>query len=274
MTADPLVTLAGLGRYGAVDAVVERELVARLRRGDAGAFDEIYAWMRPRLWSFLARMTGRRDVADDLAQEVWLRLARNAHKLADDTRLPAWLFAVARNLYVSQWRSAQAARALAGELLPPEAVAASPFEAAAESQTAARVERAIAGLPPSYREIVLLCTVEGLGPAKFEARTDGGGHLSLDVPLHAREVRLEFVESGLVFSLLLGHMDPITQPSGVRARLANLGYGGLEGRDFAETWDDVLLVEAICAFQRDQHLETTGEMDDATRDALRSTYGT
>ena len=164
MTARSLVTVGDLGRYRGVDAALERELIGRLRRGDAGAFDEVYAWMRPRLWSFLARMTGRRDVADDLAQEVWLRLARNAHKLADDPRLPAWLFTVARNLYVSQWRSAQAARALAGDLLPPEALAASPFEAAAESQTAARVERAIAGLPPSYREIVLLCTVEGLAP--------------------------------------------------------------------------------------------------------------
>lgn len=147
-----------------VDAVLERELVARLRRGEPGAFDEIYAWMRPRVWSFLARLTGRRDVADDLAQEVWLRLARNAHRLADDTRLAAWLFTVARNLYVSQWRSAQAARALAGDLWPVEVPVTSPFEAAAESQTAAQVERAIAALPATYREVLLLCAVEGLAP--------------------------------------------------------------------------------------------------------------
>lgn len=147
-----------------MDAALERELIVRLRRGDAGAFDEVYAWMRPRVWSFLARLTGRRDTADDLAQEVWLRLARNAHRLADDTRLAPWLFTVARNLYVSQWRSAQAARALTGDLLPPEPVAASPFEAAAETQTAARIERAIAALPASYREILLLCAVEGLAP--------------------------------------------------------------------------------------------------------------
>jgi len=139
-----LVTTLILRRYARVDAVLERELVARLRRGDAGAFDELYAWMRPRLWSFLARMTGRRDVADDLAQEVWLRLARN--------------------LYVSQWRSAQAARALAGDLLPPEPPSVSPFDAAAESQTAVRVERAMAGLAPPYREILLLCAVEGMAP--------------------------------------------------------------------------------------------------------------
>lgn len=164
MTGEDLVTAAALGRYAGVDAAVERDLVTRLRGGDAAAFDEIYAWMRPRLFSFLARMTGRRDVADDLAQEVWLRLARNGPKLAPDTRLAAWLFTVARNLYVSHWRAHQVAAALTGDLLPSAPTPPSPFEAAAETQTSARVERAIAALPAAYREILLLCAVEGLAP--------------------------------------------------------------------------------------------------------------
>jgi RNA polymerase sigma-70 factor (ECF subfamily) len=147
-----------------VDAAAERALVIRLRRGEPRAFDEIYELLRARLWSFLARMTGRRDQADDLSQEVWLRLARTAPRLADDTRLAAWLFTVARNLYVSQWRSARVAQQLVGELLPPDPIAAGPFEAAASTQTAARVERAIAALPPTYREVLLLCGVEGLAP--------------------------------------------------------------------------------------------------------------
>lgn len=147
-----------------MDVAVERELVTRLRAGDAAAFDEIYAWMRPRVFSFLARMTGRRDVADDLAQEVWLRLARTAPRLAPDTRLAAWLFTVARNLYVSHWRARQVATQLAGSLLPPPAGPPSPFDAAADSQTSARVERAIAALPAAHREILLLCAVEGLAP--------------------------------------------------------------------------------------------------------------
>ena len=140
------------------------QLVTRLRSGDAGAFDEIDEWMRPRVWSFLARLSGRRDVADDLAQEVWLRLARNAGGLAPDTRLGAWLFTVARNLHVSHWRATQVSAQLVGGLLPPPVVPASPFELAAEGQTASRVERAMASLSPPYREILLLCAVEGMSP--------------------------------------------------------------------------------------------------------------
>ncbi len=153
-----------------MDEASERDLVARLRGGDARAFDQVYAQMRARVFSFLARMTGRRDVADDLAQEVWLRLARSAPRLAPDTRLTPWLLTVARNLYVSHWRAAKVATALGGGLLPETPPPGSgPFEVAAQGQTQRQLERAIADLAPTYREILLLCAIEGLAPSDAAA---------------------------------------------------------------------------------------------------------
>lgn len=147
-----------------MDPSQERALVARLRAGDSGAFDEVYEWLRERVLRFLVRLAQRRDVADDLAQEVWLRLARTAPRLAPDTRLAAWLFTVARNLYISHWRAARVSEQLAGDLLPPGAPPPSPFDDAAGSQASRSVERALAALPDAYREILLLCAVEGLAP--------------------------------------------------------------------------------------------------------------
>lgn len=147
-----------------MDPALERALVDRLRAGEPSAFDEVYEWRRDRVLRFLVRLSNRRDVADDLAQEVWLRLARSAPQLAPDTRLTAWLFTVARNLYVSHWRARRVAEQLAGDLLPPALPAPSPFDDAAHSQTSYRVERALAALPDAYREILLLCAVEGLAP--------------------------------------------------------------------------------------------------------------
>jgi peptidoglycan hydrolase-like protein with peptidoglycan-binding domain len=69
-------------------------------------------------------------------------------------------------------------------------------------------------------------------------------------------------------------MDPITEPSGVRARLANLGYRGVSDDNVGAEWNEPGLVYALSAFQRDQHLEVTGTLDDATRDALQERYGT
>src|SRR5690348_6267955 len=82
----------------------ERELVIGLRRGDVASFDRVYAVLHPRVLGFLLRMCGRRDTAEDLAQETWLKLARAAPKLRDDTRLAPLLFTIARNAFVSHRR--------------------------------------------------------------------------------------------------------------------------------------------------------------------------
>src|SRR5512134_1282794 len=88
-----------------VEREIELRLVARLKAGDAAAFEAIYEAFRPRLFNFLARLSRRRDVAEDLLEETWLRLVANARRLQPDTRLGPWLFTVARNLYASYCRS-------------------------------------------------------------------------------------------------------------------------------------------------------------------------
>ena len=63
-----------------------------------------------RLFNFLARLSRRRDIAEDLLDETWLRFVDRAHKLKPDTRLGPFLFTVARNLYISYCRSRTARR--------------------------------------------------------------------------------------------------------------------------------------------------------------------
>ncbi len=84
---------------------VELGIVARPRGGDRGAFDEIYAAFNDRLFTFLLRLSCRRDVAEDLFEETWLRLVTSAGRLKPDTTLGPWLCTVARNLHLSYLRS-------------------------------------------------------------------------------------------------------------------------------------------------------------------------
>jgi RNA polymerase sigma-70 factor (ECF subfamily) len=147
---------------------VEAAWLAGLRRGDAAAFDHVFAAYRRRLFAYLVRMTRRRDVAEDLLQETFLRLAQHARRLEPDTRLGAWLFTVAHRLVVS-WARAQAVRAqLAGDLPAREQPhdERSPLEALADSQVQLALERAFAGLAPAYREVALLVGVEGMQPTE------------------------------------------------------------------------------------------------------------
>ena len=146
----------------------ERAWCDGLRRGETAAFDAVFAAYRRRLYGFLVRMTRRRDVAEDLLQETFMRLAEHAKQLSVDTRLSAWLFTIAHRLVVS-WARAQAVRAqLAGDL-PRREVAnsdRSPLEALCDSQAQLALERGFAALPDAYREVALLVGIEGLQPTE------------------------------------------------------------------------------------------------------------
>jgi RNA polymerase sigma-70 factor (ECF subfamily) len=146
----------------------EADWLAGLRRGDASAFDAVFAAYRRRLYGYLVRMTRRRDAAEDLLQETFLRLAQHAKRLTADTRLGAWLFTVAHHL-VQSWGRAQAVRAqLAGDLPAQEPAGSerSPLEAVADSQTQLALERAFAALAPAHREVALLVGIEGMQPGE------------------------------------------------------------------------------------------------------------
>ena len=151
-----------------VEREAELELIARLKAGDEAAFDAIYDAFNTRLFNFLARLIRNRQQAEDLLEETWLRLVTHAGRLQPDTKLAPWLFTVARNLYASHCRSRMLEEAYAadGIGLWPAAPAVSPFEQTAANQLEARVEAALARLPPIYREVVLLVVVEGLEPAE------------------------------------------------------------------------------------------------------------
>lgn len=150
----------------------ERAWVEGLRRGEPAAFDRVFAAYRRRLYAYLVRMTRRRDVAEDLLQETFLRLAQHAKRLEPDTRLGAYLFTVAHRLVVS-WARAQGVRnQLAGDLPARGETASSdrsPLEALADTQAQLALERAFDALPPAYREVALLVGVEGMQPTEVAA---------------------------------------------------------------------------------------------------------
>ena len=173
-----------------MDREIELRLVTRLKAGEPAAFEAIYEAYRPRLFGFLVRLSRRRDVAEDLLEETWLRLVTHSATLTEDARLGPWLFAVARNLYFS-WRRSRAVDASRTSELDPAWPAPergdSPFEAAARAELERRVEAALARLPLRDRELLLLVGVEGLTPSEA-AGVCGVPAVTLRARLHrARE---------------------------------------------------------------------------------------
>jgi RNA polymerase sigma factor (sigma-70 family) len=139
------------------------ELLDRLRRGDGDAFDAVYAAHREAVFRFLVRLCGRVELAEDLFQETWMRLARHAHGLRDGTNLGAWLYTVARNLHRSHARArlvdARAVEALARWWYVGAAVA--PDRQAGAAAELARLRAELDALPASHREVLVLVGAEG-----------------------------------------------------------------------------------------------------------------
>jgi len=143
----------------------DHALLVELRAGSAPAWQAAYRLYQPRLFSFLARLSGENEAAQDLASETWCRAVAKLHTLRPDSRLLPWLFTIARNLFFSycRWRSCD--QHYLNELCqlqirsgPPP----TPLEATLRCEQEALLEKALAGLPLIYREAVILVGIEGL----------------------------------------------------------------------------------------------------------------
>lgn len=112
--------------------------------------------------------------------------------------------------------------------------------------------------------------VRDLGVPK-EGETDGDGTLTLDVPVNVGMVRVIFEDPFAMYRVWIGHIDPATEPSGIAARLRQLGY--LPAEVVPGATDEGATIDALRRFQRDQGLDVTGDADEATLAALRKVFG-
>ncbi len=144
-------------------AETETAKIARgLRDRDMELLADLVERCQHRLVRYLLYLTGRREYAEDLAQETWIRVLQRGSQYNGRQRFDPWLFAIARNLaidYLRKKRKAVATVSLPDDhdavlLLPSSGP--SPFEAAARSQDAMRLAGRLQILAPLYREALLL----------------------------------------------------------------------------------------------------------------------
>ncbi len=141
-------------------------LLARLRAQERGAFDELYARHHERIWAFLLRLTGRRDEAEDLFQETWVKAARHVHRLEEGARLLPWLFTIARNEHRSARRFLLFDfRKRERLLVEPREGSADPEDLLLDRDEALALEAALQAIGEAHREVLLLAHVEGLPSA-------------------------------------------------------------------------------------------------------------
>jgi len=103
----------------------------------------------------------------------------------------------------------------------------------------------------------------------LEGSTDGDGWVEQPLPVGVRKAVLLLKEGVERYELVVGGLDPADTPTGAQGRMSNLGYyfGKVDGVV------GPMMQAALKRFQRAKGLEASGELDEATADALRGDYG-
>jgi RNA polymerase sigma-70 factor (ECF subfamily) len=186
------------------ESPADEQLMRAYATGQADAFDMLYDRHQIRLWRYIFRSVGDTATADDLAQEVWLRVARQADSYrpragAPDrpvARFTTWLFTLARNRTIDHLRAARPTVSLdealdgGSEHTLAETLAApsgfGPVRRIENRQQAAQLLAALEALPPGQRDAFLLQAEGGMSVADIAAATGVGAETAKSRLRYAR----------------------------------------------------------------------------------------
>jgi len=144
----------------------DAELIERCLRKDNTAWDPIVARFRRKVFHIAYKFTGKHDEAEDLTQEIFLKVFRSLEKFNRDADFSTWLSSVARNYCIDHYRASKREREvlvedlLAFDLAP--ASSGNPHRALEERDRRSFLRRGLEMLPGKLREAVVLRDLQGL----------------------------------------------------------------------------------------------------------------
>ncbi len=147
-------------------------LLVAYRAGDLGAFETLLVRYRGPIFNFLLRSARDRGRAEELYQDVWLRVVERCEEFRGDAKFSTWLYTIARNLCIDHQRkmkfrghaSLDAPEPRSGQPVGERVSGSGPSteQLAGGGLVRERIARAVEGLPQEQREVFLLRQLQGL----------------------------------------------------------------------------------------------------------------
>ena len=152
----------------------EAELIERCLRKDNSAWEQVIARFRRKVFHISYKFTGKHDEAEDLTQEIFLKVFRSLEKFHRDADFGTWLSSVARNYCIDRYRASKREKevlvedALAYDLAP--AASGNPYRALEDQDRRSLVRRGLEQLPGKLREAVILRDLQGMSYQEMAVR--------------------------------------------------------------------------------------------------------
>ncbi|WP_413670089.1 RNA polymerase sigma factor [Mucilaginibacter sp. Mucisp86] len=140
----------------------EKELLARLRQGDSKAFDQIYHHYSLKIYANILRMVKDADDAQELLQDVFLKVWQKRHNIDPEQSFKSYLFRISRNLVYNFFRDVSIERKVMDYLASIGTELHTDLEDDLMFKEQKQLlEQAINQLPPQRRQVYTLCKIEG-----------------------------------------------------------------------------------------------------------------
>jgi RNA polymerase sigma-70 factor (ECF subfamily) len=139
----------------------ERELVERCRRGEVGAFEELVDRYKNLVFAMIMRTFPDRSQAEDLAQDVFLRIHRGLPYFRGEARLSTWIYRIVANVCVQDRGRGTSAVSL-DDMSARVSTPAVADRHADDLELRDRLEKAIAQLPAQYRLLIAAHYLRGV----------------------------------------------------------------------------------------------------------------
>ena len=143
-----------------MEDVHERELVERCRSGDERAFQELVERYKDLVFALIARTVQDRSRAEDLAQDVFLRIHRGLPYFRGEARLSTWIYRIVANAVMQDHGRAPTTASLDDERSAQRAAATD--RQFTDFEVRDRLEKAIARLPANYRLLIAAHYLRGV----------------------------------------------------------------------------------------------------------------
>lgn len=152
--------------YEAIMVRTENDIVTRCQQGDLNAFRELYLLHEQQVYRYAYHILGRREDADDIKQETFLRAWQGIGRFRSDASVQTWLLKICANLCRDRLRSwdhrkVQYDSTLASTHSQQTCSEDDPAQQVERAETTALILQTLKGLPPNLREAFLLHEIEG-----------------------------------------------------------------------------------------------------------------